>query len=43
MLPYLDDHSYKEIATILGITETNVATKINRMKRKHKEAFSISD
>ena len=34
MLLYLDDHSYREIASILGITETNVATKLNRLKQR---------
>ncbi|MEO8747267.1 MAG: sigma-70 family RNA polymerase sigma factor [Rhodanobacter sp.] len=32
MLLHLDDRSYREIAEVLGITETNVATKINRLK-----------
>lgn len=32
MLLYLDNKSYAEIAEIVGITETNVATKINRIK-----------
>jgi len=32
MLLYLDKKSYKEIAEIVGISETNVATKINRIK-----------
>jgi RNA polymerase sigma factor (sigma-70 family) len=30
---YLDGNSYHEIADILGISETNVATKINRLKQ----------
>ena len=34
MLLYLDDRSYREIAAILGLTETNVATKINRLKER---------
>lgn len=34
MLLYLDEHSYREIADILGISETNVATKINRVKQR---------
>ena len=34
LLLYLDDHSYREIASILGITETNVATKLNRLKER---------
>jgi HAD superfamily hydrolase (TIGR01509 family) len=37
---YLDDNSYRDIAGILGITETNVATKINRLKLKIKEQFT---
>ena len=39
MLLYLDDKSYKEIAEITGITESNVATKINRIKDKLKSNF----
>jgi RNA polymerase sigma-70 factor (ECF subfamily) len=34
LLLYLDEHSYREIAAILGITETNVATKLNRLKQR---------
>jgi RNA polymerase sigma factor (sigma-70 family) len=34
LLLYLDDHSYRDIATILGITETNVATKLSRLKER---------
>ena len=37
---YLDDNSYRDIAGILGLTETNVATKINRLKLKIKEQFT---
>jgi RNA polymerase sigma factor (sigma-70 family) len=36
MLLYLDDNSYAEIAAILGISETNVATKIGRIKQRLK-------
>ena len=36
-LLYLDDHSYREIAAVLGITETNVATKLNRLKQRVRE------
>jgi len=39
-LLYLDDQSYKEIAEIVGISETNVATKINRIKSKLKNQFN---
>ncbi|MDP9004415.1 MAG: sigma-70 family RNA polymerase sigma factor [Verrucomicrobiota bacterium] len=34
LLLHLDDHSYREIASILGITETNVATKLSRLKQR---------
>jgi len=34
MLLYLEDRSHREIAEVLGITETNVATKINRLKQR---------
>jgi len=40
MILYLDNNSYKEIAEILGITETNVATKISRIKQTLKKQFS---
>jgi RNA polymerase sigma-70 factor (ECF subfamily) len=31
---YLDDRSHREIADVLGISETNVATKIGRLKQR---------
>jgi RNA polymerase sigma factor (sigma-70 family) len=31
---HLEDHSNKEIAEILGISESNVSTKLNRIKNK---------
>lgn len=34
VLLYLEDRSYAEIAEVLGISETNVATKLNRIKQK---------
>ncbi|MDR0543684.1 MAG: sigma-70 family RNA polymerase sigma factor [Dysgonamonadaceae bacterium] len=37
---YLEEKSYKEIALIIGVTETNVATKINRIKKVLKKKFS---
>ncbi len=36
MLLYLDDYPYCEIASMLGISETNVATKIGRIKQQLK-------
>lgn len=40
ILLYLDDNKQKEMAEILGITETNVAIKICRIKKILKEQFS---
>ncbi|QEC69772.1 sigma-70 family RNA polymerase sigma factor [Panacibacter ginsenosidivorans] len=40
MLLYIDGKSYAEIAVILGITETNTATKINRIKNNLKQKVS---
>ena len=40
MLLYLENNSYKEIGEILGISVTNVATKINRIKIKLKQRFT---
>jgi RNA polymerase sigma-70 factor (ECF subfamily) len=34
MLLYLDDEPYAAIADILGISQSNVATKINRIKQR---------
>jgi RNA polymerase sigma factor (sigma-70 family) len=41
MLLYLENKSHKEMAEVLGITETNVATKIGRIKEKLKIKFSL--
>jgi RNA polymerase sigma-70 factor (ECF subfamily) len=40
MLLYLDGKTYQEIGLILGITQTNVATKISRIKEQLKQSFS---
>ena len=37
VLLYLDDKPYKEIAEILGLTITNVATRLSRIKDKMKQ------
>jgi RNA polymerase sigma factor (sigma-70 family) len=34
VLLYLDDHSYRDIAVVLGLSETNVATKMHRLKQR---------
>ncbi len=36
---YLDDKNYKEIAEITGLSETNVSTKINRIKETLRNKF----
>lgn len=40
ILLYLEELSQKEIAKIMGITPTNVGTKINRIKRTLKQNFN---
>jgi len=39
MLLYLEEKTHREMAEILGITETNVATKVGRIKEKLRERF----
>lgn len=39
MVLYLEDRSYAEIAEIIGISVSNVATKIGRIKDKLKQRF----
>ncbi|MVT06758.1 RNA polymerase sigma factor [Chitinophaga tropicalis] len=41
MLLYLEEKSYREIADILGLTETNIATRISRIRERLKRKFSI--
>ena len=40
ILLYLEEKSYKEISQIICISETNVATKINRIKNSLKQKFT---
>ncbi|HUB91059.1 MAG TPA: sigma-70 family RNA polymerase sigma factor [Dyella sp.] len=40
ILLYLEDRGYGEIAEILGISETNVATKISRIKQKLRQQMT---
>ena len=40
ILLYLDKYSYEEIASTLGISKTNVATKISRIKQHLKKKFN---
>jgi len=39
MLLYLEYYSYSEISEVLGISESNVATKISRIKKRLKAQF----
>jgi RNA polymerase sigma-70 factor (ECF subfamily) len=39
ILLYLEEKNYQEIAEILNITETNVATKLGRIKKGIKQKF----
>lgn len=41
MILYLEEKSHKEMAQILGLTETNIATKIGRIKEKLRQRFSM--
>lgn len=43
MILYLEEKNYAEIAGVLGITETNVATKISRIKEKLKQKFLMTN
>lgn len=43
MILYLEERPYREIAEILGISETNVATKLSRIKGKLKQKFLRSN
>jgi len=38
---YLDDKSYEEAAQILGISKTNVATRLMRLKKQLMEKLSV--
>ena len=41
ILLYLDDKSYQEMSEITGLSITNVATKLNRIKKKLKEMSNL--
>ena len=41
LILYLEDKSHREIAEIIGISETNVGTKINRIKERLKQQFTL--
>lgn len=43
VLLYLEDRSYAEIADVLGISETNVATKLNRIKQQLRDRVASNE
>lgn len=43
MILYLEDKSQKEMGEIMGITETNVSTKVARIKEKLRLRFQLTD
>lgn len=40
LLLYLDDRPYREIAAVLGLSETNVATKLSRLKERLRQQLT---
>ena len=43
ILLYMDGYKYAEIAELVGISETNVSTRINRIKLKFQKDLEIID
>jgi RNA polymerase sigma factor (sigma-70 family) len=43
LLLYLDGYGYAEIANALGISETNVATKLSRLRKSLRQRFEATD
>ena len=43
VLLYLDDHGQREIAEVLGISETNVSTKLHRLKQRLRERMAETE
>jgi RNA polymerase sigma-70 factor (ECF subfamily) len=39
---YLEERTYREIAEVLGISETNVASKLSRLKQRIRDEFPKS-
>jgi len=39
VLLYLEERSYREIAEVLGLSETNVATKLSRLKQRIRQGM----
>jgi RNA polymerase sigma factor (sigma-70 family) len=43
MILYMEEKSQREIADILGLSESNVSTKVDRIKQKLRERFSLTN
>jgi len=43
LLLWLEDRSQREIADVIGITESNVSTKLNRLKQRIREQLAELD
>lgn len=43
ILLYLEEKTYKEISEIIGVSETNVGTKIGRIKQLLKQKFNANN
>jgi DNA-directed RNA polymerase specialized sigma24 family protein len=43
LLLYLDNCAYREIAAVPGLTETNVATKLSRLKEHLRQKLTAND
>jgi RNA polymerase sigma factor (sigma-70 family) len=43
VLLYLDGNSYAEIADVLGISETNIATKLSRLKKRMQDELGATE
>jgi len=42
LLLYLDGNSYREIGDVLGISESNVGTRLNRLKNKLRQTKAVN-
>lgn len=38
---YLEEHNYQEMAEIMGMTESNIGVKLNRIKKKLKKIMKV--
>lgn len=41
VLLHLDDQSHRDIATVLGLSESNVATKLHRLKQRLRQRLEL--